>query len=136
MDYDAFVIGTGFGGSVAMTRLATDERGTWYLTPQELLDNSKHFRVGVPLSGQTDVALRSIDCTCDNPPEYVDAHELPRAAVLPAATEGNTVVREEAAVFPVNSDLMRVFRCRAILPRPIRSRAVPWTPATAKRRRR
>src|SRR5437868_1088488 len=122
MDHDAIVIGTGSGGPAATIRLASDERGAWCLTLQELLDNSKHFRVAVALSGETDVAIRSTDCTCDNPPDYVDAHDLPRAAVSSAATEGNTVVREEAAVFPVNSDLVRVFRCRAVLPRPIRSR--------------
>jgi cholesterol oxidase len=41
MDYDAIVIGTGFGASVAVSRLAESgkrvlilERGTWWTTPE------------------------------------------------------------------------------------------------------
>lgn len=43
MDYDAIVIGTGFGGTIAATRLAMKgkktlllERGTWWITPEAL----------------------------------------------------------------------------------------------------
>lgn len=43
MDYDAIVIGTGFGGTVAATRLAAKgkkvlilERGTWWVTPSKI----------------------------------------------------------------------------------------------------
>jgi cholesterol oxidase len=43
MDYDAIVIGTGFGGTITATRLAQQqkkvlmlERGTWWVTPQQL----------------------------------------------------------------------------------------------------
>lgn len=43
MDYDAIVIGTGFGGTIAATRLAVKgkkvlmlERGTWWVTPETL----------------------------------------------------------------------------------------------------
>ena len=41
--YDAIVIGTGFGGTVAATRLAAKhkkvlllERGTWWFSPEKL----------------------------------------------------------------------------------------------------
>jgi cholesterol oxidase len=43
MDYDAIIIGTGFGGTIAATRLAMKgkkvlmlERGTWWVTPETL----------------------------------------------------------------------------------------------------
>jgi len=43
VDYDAIVIGTGFGGTIAATRLAQKgkktlllERGTWWITPEKL----------------------------------------------------------------------------------------------------
>jgi hypothetical protein len=43
MDYEAIVVGSGFGGSVAATNLARAkkqalilERGTWWLSPEEV----------------------------------------------------------------------------------------------------
>ena len=43
MNFDAIVIGTGFGGTVAATRLAAKgkkvlmlERGTWWITPGKI----------------------------------------------------------------------------------------------------
>ena len=43
MDFDAVIIGSGFGGSVAASQLAARkkkvlilERGTWWITPEKL----------------------------------------------------------------------------------------------------
>ena len=56
MDFDAIVIGTGFGGTVAATRLAAKgkkvlmlERGTWWVTPAKLGKPPVSTRPSIPV---------------------------------------------------------------------------------------
>lgn len=60
MDFDAIVIGTGFGGTVAATRLAAKgkkvlilERGTWWVTPAKLGKAPASPRPSIPVWAKT-----------------------------------------------------------------------------------
>ena len=56
MDFDAIVIGTGFGGTIAATRLAAKgkkvlilERGTWWVTPAKIGKAPPSSRKPIPV---------------------------------------------------------------------------------------
>ena len=63
MNFDAIIIGTGFGGTIAATRLAAKgkkvlmlERGTWWVTPAKIGKAPPSTRPSDPCLGQNTTA--------------------------------------------------------------------------------